>query len=248
MLGPPVAKATNITCTGASHMDKKPMMVLGTVGSSHQAVAMMCRHEYMNNFGDMARLEFGSRHNLEHCPSSIAVDVHTKRALSSHSLCSLIANHLHLKIFLGMVAIAETSTYLGNIDFKKLITVRYSHSDFKTDLKRELLEHAQQEGKGWEEKPGPVTRGAVEDVAGRGRAAQLKQFATSLHRHCQTFKDSHNKKCMVYVDNDERLFLWQGLLLSANEFHALDMACEGHERHGRNGPFICATAQMNAIA
>jgi hypothetical protein len=49
-----------------------------------------------------------------------AVDVHNKLALGPRSLCTVGANSLLLKIFLALVAIAETNAYLTYMDLKKL--------------------------------------------------------------------------------------------------------------------------------
>jgi hypothetical protein len=43
------------TFTGAFHMDKQPMTLLGTAGSSDEAPLITRRRVYINEFGDMVR-------------------------------------------------------------------------------------------------------------------------------------------------------------------------------------------------
>jgi hypothetical protein len=132
-------------------MDKKPVNLLGTAGSSDEAPIVTRRRVYMNEFGDMVRWEGELRQPMIHAEYRAcfnAVDVHNRLALGPHSLCTVGANHLHLKIFFALVAIAETNAYLTYADLKKLTSAQYSHGDFKMDIERGLLERAATMGGG----------------------------------------------------------------------------------------------------
>jgi hypothetical protein len=72
-----------------------------------------------------------------------AVDVHNKLAVGPRSVNNVGANHLMLKLWLSMVAVAETNAYLTYVNAKKLTSDQYSHPDFKVDLAHELLQRAQ---------------------------------------------------------------------------------------------------------
>jgi hypothetical protein len=115
----------------------------GTAGSSDEAPLITRRRVYMNEFGDMVRWEGELRQPMihaEYCTYFNAVDVHNKLALGPHSVCTIGANHLQLKIFLALLAMAQTNAYLTYVNSKKLTSAKYSHGDFKTDLERGLLE------------------------------------------------------------------------------------------------------------
>jgi hypothetical protein len=77
----------------------------------------------MNEFGDMVRWEGEVRQPMIHAEYRTyfnAVDVHNKLALGPHSVCTIGANHLQLKIFLALLAMAETNAYLTYVNSKKL--------------------------------------------------------------------------------------------------------------------------------
>jgi hypothetical protein len=121
------------------------MTLLGTTGSSDEAPLITRRCVYMNEFGDMVRWEGELRQPTIHAEYRTyfnAVDVHNKLALGPHRVCTIGANHLQLKIFLALLAMAETNAYLTYVDSKKLTSAKYSHGDFKTDLERGLLGRA----------------------------------------------------------------------------------------------------------
>jgi hypothetical protein len=63
-----------------------------------------------------------------------AVDVHNKLAICPRSACNMGANSLPLKLWLSMLAIAETNAYLVCVKHHKLTSERYHHADFKLDL------------------------------------------------------------------------------------------------------------------
>jgi hypothetical protein len=67
------------------------------------------------------------------------VDVHNKLCVGPRSVCILGGNQFLLKLWLAMVAIAETNAYLTYAKLKKLSSDLYSHPDFKIDLEQELL-------------------------------------------------------------------------------------------------------------
>jgi hypothetical protein len=55
------------------------------------------------------------------------------------SVCSVGANHLLLKLWLAMGAIAESNANLTNAKLKKFPSDQYSHPNFNIDLKQGLL-------------------------------------------------------------------------------------------------------------
>jgi hypothetical protein len=76
------------TFTGAFHMDKQPMTLLGTAGSSDEAPLITRLRVYMNDFGDMVRWEGELRQPMIHAEYRTyfnAVDVHNKLAIGPHS-------------------------------------------------------------------------------------------------------------------------------------------------------------------
>jgi hypothetical protein len=92
----------------------------------------------MNTFGDMVGWESELLQLMIHAEYRTcfnAVDVHNRLALGPRSVCTVDENHLHLKILLALVAIAETNAYLTYMDLKKLTSAQYSHGDLKMDLR-----------------------------------------------------------------------------------------------------------------
>jgi hypothetical protein len=139
------------TFTGAFHMDKQPMTLLSTAGSSDEAPLITRRRLYMNEFGDVVRWEGELRQPTIHAKYGTyfnAVDIHNKLALGPHSVCTIGANHLKLKILLALLTMAETNAYLRYVDSMNRTSAKYSHGDFKTDLERGLLERAAAMGAG----------------------------------------------------------------------------------------------------
>jgi hypothetical protein len=137
--------------TGAFRMGKQPMTLLSTAGSLNASPLITRRRDYINEFGDMVRWEGELRQPMIHAEYRIsfnAVDVHNKLALGPHSVCTIGANFPQLKIFLALLAMAETNAYLAYVDSKKLTSAKYSHGDFKTGLERGLLERAAAMGAG----------------------------------------------------------------------------------------------------
>jgi hypothetical protein len=152
------------TFTGAFHMDRASMTLLGTAGSSQEAPPVMRRRVCMSDEGDLVRWTGKLRKpNIHYIYRSHfnAVDVHNKLAVGPRSVNSVGANHLMLKLWLSMVAIAETNAYLTYVNAKNLISDQYSHLDFKADLVHELLQCAQQAGETAEEEGAPRTRGTL---------------------------------------------------------------------------------------
>jgi hypothetical protein len=117
------------TFTGAFHMDKAPMTLLGTAGSSREAPPVMRRRMYMTDDGDMVRwvgelqqpdIRYIYRSNFN------AVDVHNKLAVGPRSVCNVATNSLPLKLWLSLVACAETNAYLMYVHLNKLTSEQYN--------------------------------------------------------------------------------------------------------------------------
>jgi hypothetical protein len=184
----------------AFHMDKQPMTLLGTAGSSEHAPLVMRRRVYMNEFGDMVRWQ-GELHqpmiHAEYRSSFNAVDVHNKLALGPRSVCSVGASHLLLKIFLALVAIAETNAYLTYMDIKKLTSSEYSHGDFKRDLERGLLERAARVQAGQGEDIGQASRAATRSAATSANTQLRTQMPPGLQGHRLQYEAAMNRKCLM---------------------------------------------------
>jgi hypothetical protein len=77
------------TLSAAFHMDKAPMTLLGTAGSSKQAPPVMWRRVYMTQGGDLVRWtgEFKQHICYLYRSSFNAVDVHNKLAVGPRSVC-----------------------------------------------------------------------------------------------------------------------------------------------------------------
>jgi hypothetical protein len=97
---------------GAFHMDKRPMTLLGTAGSSDKAQPVIWRRVFMSEEGVLVRwmgeLQQPNMHAI-YRTFFLAVDVQNKLALGPRSVCSVGGNHLLLKLWLAMAAIAETT-------------------------------------------------------------------------------------------------------------------------------------------
>jgi hypothetical protein len=101
--------------SGAFHMDRKPTTLLSMAGSSNEAPEVMRRRVYMIDDGDMVRWQ-GELHQPDvhyiYRSKFNAVDVHNTLSVGPRSVCSVGANSLVLKLFLSVVAFAETNAYL----------------------------------------------------------------------------------------------------------------------------------------
>jgi hypothetical protein len=141
----------DIIFTGAYHMDKRQMTLLSAAGSSKDAPVVMCRRVHISDEGDMVRwqgeLQQPDVHYIYRSNFN-AVDVHNKLAVGPRSVCNMGANLLPLKLWLSMLAIAETNADLVYVMHHKLTSERYNHADFKVDVERALLHRAQRGGCG----------------------------------------------------------------------------------------------------
>jgi hypothetical protein len=186
--------------TGAFHMDKRPMTLLGTTGSSKEAPPVMRRRLYMTDEGDLVRwtgeLQQPFIHYIYRSYFN-AVDVHNKLCVGPRSVCSVGGNHLLLKLWLAMVAIAETNAYLTYAKLKKLSSDQYSHPDFKIDLSQELLRRGQQTGQSAEEEEFPRTRSSTEGVATGVGVGKRMQMPPTFLGHALKRDETKNRKCMV---------------------------------------------------
>jgi hypothetical protein len=191
------------TFTGAFHMDRAPMTLLGTTRSSQEAPPVMRRHVSMSDNGDMVRwVGELQQPNIHHIYRSHfnAVDVHNKMPVGPRSMCDVGLKSLPLKLWLALVAFAETNAYLMYVQHHKLSSEAYSHPDFKLQIERALLERAQQRGLGSEEEGGARTRSSGGSVS---RGAQEEEARLGM-RTLPTFKgnvlkrdDTMQRKCMI---------------------------------------------------
>jgi hypothetical protein len=192
-------KGKEVSFVGAFHMDKAPMTLLGTAGSSKEAPEVMRRRVYMSEDGDLTQWT-GTLHQPDmhyiYRSTFNAVDVHNKLAMGPRSVARLGANSLPLKLFLTMVALAETNAYLLYMHLNKLSSDRYSHADFKVDLETELLKRAHTRKEEDEDK-GPQTRRSGQQVATGGHVQQRHTMPASFSGHVLRRDDTKNRKCMV---------------------------------------------------
>jgi hypothetical protein len=190
------------TFTGAFHMNKQHMTLLGTAGSPDEAPLITRRRVYMNEFDDMVRWEGELRQPMIHAEDRTylnAVDVHNNLALGLHSVCTIGANPLQLKIFLALLAMAEANAYLTYVDIKKLTSAKYSHFDFKTDLESGLLECAAAMRAGARERlvdARRATRGPEAQVATGDSVQPRTQMPPGLQGHRLQYDAQKNRKYM----------------------------------------------------
>jgi hypothetical protein len=122
------------TFTGAFHMDKKPMTLFATAGSSRKAPPVMRRRVYMSEDGDLicwqGKLEQPNVHYIYRSLFN-AVDVHNKLPVGPRSVSGVCVGSLPLKLWLSFLAFAETNAYLLYARHHKLTSDQYSHADFK---------------------------------------------------------------------------------------------------------------------
>jgi hypothetical protein len=87
--------------------------------------------------------------------------VHNKLAVGPRRVSSGCVGSLPLKLWLSLVALAETNVYLLYIKHHKLTSDRHNHSDFKGDLDKELLKRSQEDAADMEEDAGITTGASV---------------------------------------------------------------------------------------
>jgi hypothetical protein len=179
------------------------MTLLSTAGSSNEAPAVMRCRVYISDDRDMVRwqgeLQQPDVHYIYRSKFN-AVDVHDKLSVGPHSVCSVGANSLVLKLFLSVVAFAEANAYLMYIRHHKLTSDVYNHADFKVDLERGLLQHAQQAQKatdGGEREAGVVTRRSRDSVATGAAVVQRKCMPSMYRGHALTRQENTSRKCIV---------------------------------------------------
>jgi hypothetical protein len=96
-------------------MDKAPMTLLGTAGSSCEAPEVMRRRVYLSAEGDVVHWNgILEQPNIHYKYRSYfnAVDIHNKLAMGPRSLCRIGASHLMLKLWLAVVAMCKTNAHL----------------------------------------------------------------------------------------------------------------------------------------
>jgi hypothetical protein len=187
------------------------MTLPSTAGSSNEAPAVMRRCVYMSDDGDMVRWQGELQQPDVHYiyrSKFIAVDVHNKLSVGLRSVCSVGANSLVLKVFLSVAASAETNAYLMYIRHHKLTSDVYNHADFKVDLERGLLQHAQQAQQatdGGERETGVVTRRSRDSMATGAAVVQRKCMPSMYQGHALTRQDNTSLKCIGCGKNTKSL-------------------------------------------
>jgi hypothetical protein len=188
------------TFVGAFHMDRKQMTLLATAGSSSEAPIVYRNRLFMGDEGEKVawegKLEQPNVHYLYRSFFN-AVDVHNKLAVGPRSVCKVVVGSLPLKLWLGLLALAETNAYLVYIKHKKYTSEMYSHPDFKADLEEDLLKRAQEGDASSEEATGVRTRRSDESVASGGYERDRKRMPPGLQGHTLMRDENRNRRCMV---------------------------------------------------
>jgi hypothetical protein len=175
------------TFTGAFHMDKAPITLLGTAGSSREAPPVMRRRMYMTDDGDLVRW-VGELQQP---------DIHYKLAVGPRSVCNVATNSLPLKLWLSLVACAETNAYPMYVHLNKLTSEQYNHSDFKAELEEQLLQHADEAASDSEVEVGVQTRRSTESVSTGAAEAHRDSMPARFQGHALTRDATKNRKCMI---------------------------------------------------
>jgi hypothetical protein len=188
------------TFTGAFHMDRAPMTLLGTAGSSKEAPPVMRRRVYMSKNGDLVRwvgeLQQPDIHAIYRTNFN-AVDVHNKLSVGPRSVNDVATNSLPLKLWLSLVAFAETNAYLMYVHHLKLTSEQYNHADFKADLEQQLLQRAGQSVSNREGEPGVQTRRSAEGVSTGADLPQRNRMPALFQGHALSRDSTKNRKCMI---------------------------------------------------
>jgi hypothetical protein len=191
------------TFTGAFHMDKKQMTLLATAGSSNEAPIVTRTRLYIGDDGERVDWEGDLQQPIVHYIYRThfnAVDVHNKLAVGPRSVCKVLVGGLPFKIWLGLLAMAETNAYLLYVKHKKFTSEQYSHPDFKEDLMQDLLQVAQTSNEDSEEATGVRTRRSDDSVASGapvGSKRDRQRMPHGWQGHALTRNENRNRKCMV---------------------------------------------------
>jgi hypothetical protein len=128
---------------------------------------------------------------------STPLDVHNKLAVGPRSVSSVCVGSLPLKLWLSLVALAETNAYLIYIKHHKLSSDRYNHSDFKIDLEKELLKRAQEDAADVEEDAGITTRASVASVSSGNPRARRSEMPPTFRGHALSRDPNRNRACAI---------------------------------------------------
>jgi hypothetical protein len=186
-------------------MDKKPMTLLATAGSSREAPTVMRRCVYMSEDGDLiclqGKLEQPNVHYLYRSFFN-AVDVHNKLAVGPRSVSGVCVGSLPFILWLSFLGIAETIAYLLYARHHKLTSDQYSHAEFEIDLEKELLKRAHENAVDVEEEARVSTRRSRESDSGVA-TGDPKAIRSSMPDSCRfkghaLVRDSNiNRLCMM---------------------------------------------------
>jgi hypothetical protein len=110
------ANAKEAMFTGAFHMDRKPMTLLATAGSSREAPPVMRRRVDVSDDGDVVRWRGELQQpNVHYLYGSFlnGLDVHNKLAVGPRIASSVCVSSLPLKLWLSFLAmLSETNAFL----------------------------------------------------------------------------------------------------------------------------------------
>jgi hypothetical protein len=160
----------------------------------------MLRRVYMAEDGDLVRwtgeLKQPDIHHIYRSSFNV-VDVHNKLSVGPRSVCNVAKTSLPWKLWLYLVACAETNAYLMYVHHHKLSSEQYNHADFKVDLGRELLQWGQDDDTVNEE-AGVHTRSSAGSVASGASAERSGQsMPATFHGHALAHKQDKHRLCMV---------------------------------------------------
>jgi hypothetical protein len=177
------------------------MTLLATAGSSQEAPKVLRKRSYMDEAGDLGpwvgELEQPDVHYLYRTNFN-AVDVHNELAVGPRSVHDIGVNSLELKLWLSLLAFAETNAYCLYAKHHKLTSDRYCHEDFKQDLRAELLLRAHSDMQEEAQEAGGVsTRHQSNEAPCASSEAKRESMPMMFSGHQLQRDANKDRKCMV---------------------------------------------------
>jgi hypothetical protein len=128
-----------------------------------------------------------------------AVDVHNKLSVGPRSVCKVATGSLPLKLWLYLVACAETNAYLMYMHHHKLSSEQYNQANLKFDLEGELLQCALEDGAVSAEARVCTRRGGDGMASGATHTGE-QSVPASFQGHARTHVQGKHHKCMACGD------------------------------------------------